>query len=1797
MKKSLRILSLVLAVVMMMSSLSVLGSAFGENDGYSAYRGDNANLNYDDANAPVYTIDQYASMALDEIDRMLVDADLGVIDIYVGTLELESVDGTVTSVSSLLKTVDGLLSAGLLGDAGQLATAAKALTQSKWALDNGLSNAAFTKRYNGDITVLWDLLDLIGGVENIVYKYAMGTIDVGILNGLIGEYIFNVRELIFGLLYGVTGMGDTVDAEGNKVKYDYFDTFEIPAKYQGNNTSMIFLQDVLNTLVLGEWKQLDDLFYEAGHKDSNVVYSEYMFHDGSAAGALVTDAMDTANYDYYGWVHPDEWVTFGLGDAIRVTKGTAAPAPSYTKVNVQALPTTYDLVENLLLLAYNGIAVPVLNRITANWLREEMGYEFDDLHTEKWKKDVKWENGAYYYPESEWYDEDGNKVKNPEYDYFYTGKAPEDIDYESSGVYKIFNPENLHIPYASLDGYSTFIEALNHNAGKFVKAIVNATSTENGAVTTYSWTDPTDTEISYSFTWTDGGNSLLLPNIIQLLRFVLKITGGEFFDKYAEARGEIKTAAQIDAMSDQAVLAYIIRAIINSSVDYMFIPENDETNTIAGAGLEACIQLAAQDLPGVDYTKPLIGSYATYEAYADACIDKALAILLDVAAFKLNCELDTEYATINKYGDGYIATNSGSKNQTGLLGVQGDSGVYGTNAGALIAWAITNWASAKQRNTQTGAQSNTYQCLLNVDFTGDNQGGAYNGFNEDTLWSDLDLLLNALIPIDQDNTSTANPDNRPWIYQGIASQPIVSKAFILDYLVRPIVNLDFDNIYTIFMRNPDGAFNYDNLEVVIIDLLNRVFDLIFPNVFMKSCTTIDSVLNNENLAKMASDLIVTLSATKSKSQNTANGGTINGRGMLIADVALPIVCLVLGLKDNQDFEELENYIPETINSNDASTYFVLYNGSSGVNTSYRDKNDDFKRKIDKLYTFTISSAAVNIVSGPTSDVQIKGITNGATKISGGESFSGAYLSGYLAGQTLQIIIKYTVSDENGQTLGTTQTLTSYTYVSNGAAVDDDSTGANGAAAINGKVISYPTNLYITGGLSSIEGLSYRVKDNKTAANVKVTGVSVSGANTNWASLVTYDAAAVAANNKQEKAKKAKVDQDLDGKEGTYVFTPFAVDPNAKRNDYDYQKDADGKYVLDSYGLKIRTGLKALADPAQYYVPDGEYTVTATFNVGGQTGSVTTKVHVYNDFGLPGLVDSCISANRASETLTADGQGYWSTYESALLSAIGFVYPPKTFGNDFANHIAASSSANMNKYEELYKTLYLAANTIPGFEQSAGAASIWNSVNAKRPYNYTRESYTAGDSTVYYQKPVQYYENGYKFVSTCNYVSHTFTPFRKAVNHANDLINREYKYVGLSEAAFNDLTAAEKQNFINKNVADYNAQVAAAKPISSVEAAYALHMLDLTYNRLIPVAGDNRKLQAAYTQFGNEVMSGYSSGSWTAYSNAKTFAGKVLANDQANPDEINTAMNKLIETWKELLPAADYSALEAEISTQVAFINANADGWGYSANSGFNPDEAVEQTIYNQDTYAAYLTALKAGKKMIDDRDNGLGLGSADQGKIDSAIQAIRVAKEGLLPYGQGEGGDEATFDVNSNAKFECGEGFVSPVVNTTFLGTFDILTYNYNNNNIAYNGVIYGLPRGCTEADLVVTPENPNGIFTLDGCELELIPGAKGKASSGSVAIIKDSKDGRVLAIYILAFRGDLNGDGNINATDKKTYSLYVANRDGYCFTDNSVPECVFLPALDLDGNAKVNASDNKLAQSQWAGVKTVNQVTGGYMD
>lgn len=1636
MKKSTRILAVLMAFAMLIGSFSVVGSA------YQAYKGEAIKDSYNDIDTPTFTTEQYASMGLDELDRMLAEENL-FLNVYVGSLDLRSVDSTLTSAVSLVESLPTTVLT-LLKDAKELQPPI-------------LKLKGYTRGTKTDLEIVYALLNLFGDLSPIVQKYAAQTLDLGIANGFVKDYMFNVRELLIGLLYGLT-------PEGKKIKFNALkDGDKLPAKYKTDNAALTLLQDLLNYYVLGTWEKLDDKFGDiANSKDkySYVLYKEYGF-----AEKYGETAPDTANYDYYGWVHPNQWVTFGLGGCVRVNEGaTTGHDPDYSLVDITGNVKAYDFIEALMRQAYNYIAVPVLNRLTRPWLRQLCGVEYLDS---KKNKDI--------------YDAKSQKwIPNPDYDPNYDGEAYDEAALMQTNVYaKLFKLDAV-VPKATFsDSLSdTFVDNFNRIAGEFVSAILK-NNVQIG-------------EQNYSWTWTQGGNEHLFQNVCSVAKFVLQVTGGLFFPAYFKT----VSASEIAAMNDQQVVSYILRGIFNGSVKWLYIDESCQT--IADVCYSAVEQLAWQDIPEMTYTKPNKDSYGTDGEYYNAIVNKCLDILFDVAVYNLNQGLDMVPGK----------TSSNPIRANGLLPYQGDNGSYENNFVQIAAWAIS-----------------TYGSIIALDFRSDNYNGSVGSLTANDVWSDFDTLLNAIVPI------KAGTSRAPWISANIAGKEYVAKSFIFDNIINPLINLNATNFAEIFKRNPNGAFAQKTGIPIIIDFLKGVFDILFPGVFVEDAATIDGIVQNNLLGSMVADLLKML-GTESFSSVT-NGKTLNGRGVQIANVALPVVCMILGLSDAQSFKELENYMPSVISASD-NEGFLVYNGSSGVNTGYTDKDGTFTQ--DSLYTYEIVSATVKAYKngGVSQSVSVSGIQSGNT-LAGGEKKK-VKLSNLQDGQLLEFTIEYKVKLENGRYLGgegTKLANTTYSYVAPAGAEKDDDSIEKSIDAGNSRSVKYESEIYIKSGkaLSSIGSHGIRIKDNNggSAATATVTGVTNGNSSYPFA-VINSDANSLSVS--------------MTGEEGTYFLSPFEIAKKADGTNYErieptYQQDENGNTVYDDNGDPIVVGNNG-------GVPVGKYTITAAVNVGGTNVNVPVNVHIYNDYNLDSIFAKAVAANRQqgdydSDTVT---QTLWSDYTTALNNAATLALKPKT-GATFESSIAVSGAEYENLYEKYATELTNAIEALDAHAKDAGVSGIEQALAAiNQGHDFVTKTYTANGKSYNYRVPMNYYEDGFPFFGMRDYVPHTYNQFRTARDRANKIINSQVFYINTPLEG--DYTDEELAAF-NESIKAYDEKTANKGAVSSIESAYAIHMLDLTGRRLIRLVANKSKLEKAIdlcitnADINAGGASYYTKDSWENYQHAKTFAQKVAAEatgtaenpTELRPSKVNAAMSNLITSWKRLVKGCDYTALDNALSNSQNIIGQAA-----------TPEENNTYKVFTKDSYDAFYAAYTAAKNI----DRNLADTVENNKKIAETAQNLETAIANIVKADQG-GGEEPAWAVNPNTEFYTANGFVGykPWVETTDDGglldaTFGLHLEEYSHD---VDGLIFGVPEyGGYTAEELIDPDS------LQNATVELVAGDNGEGT-GSLVIIRNAETEEIVCIYMVVFRGDINGDCAIDDSDQISIAYFESGEEDWQYEDS----------------------------------------------
>lgn len=1682
MKKSIRILSLLMAFAMLSGIFSVAGSA------YAPFKGDPISGQYDDVDSPKFTLEQYASMGLDEVDRMLAKEKI-YLNIYIGELDLGSIDDALTSVQELLTSVSSLLP--LLGDAellpGYINPAIDGVRRNKATSPVGINDQT-------DLNVVYALFDLISNLSPIVEKYVNGSLNLGILNSFIAEYVFNVRELAIGLLYGLLDGFSKTDEEA---KYDYFENGKtgLPNKYlDENNGVLTLLQDLINELLLGKWVCLDEGF---GNKYDTIRYDMYGFNN-----LYDETAPDTTNYDYYGWVHPKEWVTTGLGGCVRVNAGEAAPAPVYSAIDITTNKNGYDFIEALMQQAYNYILVPVLNRDTRPWLRKLCGVVYDD---------AKYRRQIYDSATQTWID-------NPTYDPTYDGDVPAD---NSGNIYaKLFNIDAV-VPYISVPSGTTLVDYFNTILGQFLDAI---------CIVKRGVTTPAYDGTPVSWTWDETGNSVLFDNICNVARFVIAVTGDLFFSE----KISVPAVADIMAMNNQQIVAFVVRAILNSSVSWMYI--EDEYQTVADVGYRAVEQLAWQDIPQFTYTKPERTSYSSDAEYYDAVVNKALDILFDVAVYNLNSDIDMVPASGND-----------PVGQAGLLQYQKDTGSYENNLVQIAAWAVSKYGS-----------------ILALDLNCDNANGATTGLTADSVWQDFDTIINALIPIKGDNA---------WIASEISGASIVSKTFVFDYILKPIYYLDSTNFATIFKRNTNGEFAKKNGVGIIMSLLKNVFELIAPGVF-QSQETLDALIKNDLLGKMMNDFIKTLGRSQFTS---ASGATLNGRAVALVKVALPLVCDILHLSDDQEFEEMEIYMPEIIAVNGGAPKFQVVNGSSGINTGYTNKSGNFNQ--DKLYTYKIQNVIPNAYSSAADDkgktLTCTGIGSGTT-IAGGDSVNVTITSTLSEGQLIEFTVNYyiygedgtsIVVDENGNDVALSKTV--YAYVGS-ADKDDDSVESE--IAVGDRKIQYEPSIYLATGraLDKVESYSIRVKDNKGGSSASASINSVSFSSTEYP-FVTKNTTA------------DQITASMTGEEGIYFMNPFMVATKAdgtkyERFAYTYQLDEKGEQVLDENNEPIITGNNG-------GVPDGEYTATTTVNVAGTTESVVTKIHLYDDFGLPSLFNNAVSANRQkanydTEANNGEAESLFTTYQSVLKNAARLVLKPKT-GTSFASEIAATAGSGfVNKYEELATALENAIKALEPYEKNSGTTALENALRSYSGINFT--TVTGPDGP--YKVDMEYYEDGYTFFGMRDYVPHTYLRYRDARKRVDGIINSQNFYVPEPFEEGYTPTDEEKEAY-DLAVAEYNKKVAEKGVVGSIEATYAEHMLRLTGERLIRLEADTSKLQIVYDLYKNAVASAdegkYTAKSLERYKRAQAFAEATLAtpieaNGEFNlrPSQVNKATSEMVAAWKGLAISADYSALDAAIAAAADIVTAN----------GTNP---ATQNAYTVESYTAFINAYIAAKNV----DRNLSNSDANVAKLGELTTALTSTQAALAPATSGEVVIEfSTVDQSL---------FFDPTYTYTFVPAIaadsaEKIEYYLATlpDGTPIDGYIVGYGVDIYDEETVRSMfsnlENAYAVVTVGNEDT-------GAYSTGTVVQIYNANTNELEKTYQVILYGDVTGDGSIDIIDSGEIVLQAFYSPGYDWEWNSYNTYEFYKAVsaDLNKDGSIDLIDAGIVDASAFSLSVIDQSTG----
>ena len=392
--------------------------------------------------------------------------------------------------------------------------------------------------------------------------------------------------------------------------------------------------------------------------------------------------------------------------------------------------------------------------------------------------------------------------------------------------------------------------------------------------------------------------------------------------------------------------------------------------------------------------------------------------------------------------------------------------------------------------------------------------------------------------------------------------------------------------------------------------------------------------------------------------------------------------------------------------------------------------------------------------------------------------------------------------------------------------------------------------------------------------------------------------------------------------------------------------------------------------------------------------------------------------------------------------------------------------------------------------------------------------------------MNYYEDGFPFFGMRDYVPHTYNQFRTARDRANKIINSQVFYINTPLEG--DYTDEELAAF-NESIKAYDKNTANKKAVSSIESAYAIHMLRLTGGRLIRLVANKSKLEKVIAMCitNADINAGgasyYTSESWNNYQHAKTFALKVAAEatgtaenpTNLTPSKVNVAMVNLISSWKRLVKGCDYTALDNAVTASKSILDKAA-----------TPEENNTYKVFTKDSYdafyAAYTAAKKIDRNLADTVENNKKIAEIAQNLVDAIANIKEV----------GQGGGDPVWALITGADYMTYNGLCDPyspwIEESRALLDYVGGVVLEDQNSYDLTGIIFGIPEGGIGGfEEVVNAD------TLENTTVELLPNAAGNNSTGSLLVVKNAETEEVIAIYMLVLRGDVDGSGEINVEDQ----------------------------------------------------------------
>lgn len=1679
MKKSTKLLSVILAVVMIFSTMSVMAFAAKTN-----YRS-GEELTALDAYSPDGAVtrlstEERMSVVFDFLDVTLAAANINMgevfhVNLLVTTLklniDLRSVDaicGTIDSAKALLNNgmVKGLKSSlGIVADVK--------LNDKNWT-------TGMTREKNAQLDIVNGLANILndnaGLVKNVIND---GKLDVGLVGkfvdiSAVNKYLSDIPGLVKGLVYPLFARVDddmtlintystTTENPDTLIKNVLINAMSKPQSYTS------YKEDasgncVSNHIALPTSAEAGLRDYYVKGSDSKGAYIEVFEYDTAKKTYISQDEK------YY---KTEETDMEGKGTGVYVYTNAAGENVKYYVKDSYFLPSLatsgkvseiFNLDNNTLVSAlyqiapyvFKDLAPVVLNgsvkMLLAQWFGAEKTELFGGKASEatavlaKLPSDVK----AFYSKAAGTY--------NWEWSDFTIGS-------DGNGYYRLVSKDGLTETWLKFDmsTANSFAKLINWNytiSGDFVDEFM-PTAANDGSVTASAAGYTTvlaalndfvakaiDTMLSdtakAAINWTKGDNTKLIPNLRKALQYVAAYNPEYLFGTGYETvyAGYYDTVVDKSA-SDQDVVTALGAIGVKALMPQIILPSAAELKGQNVTTLLACVirELATQFVPTYNYDALIYTDYNSKSLVKG----KDSGYWIDVI-FTMGTDIGMKYLSKladlgSDKADGYSFAASKTYK---LADFEKNTRAWEDTIDWIIDWALTSdneWCWKFQKLINTGD--------LTLDLA-----------TAQDPWVKLDKIIRDVLPVEKIINETAT-DGKTFL-----------ETVLREDIIDRLLNLDVSKL--LGTNSVTGIFNipanstlrteamYPAVFRIVRELLNKVLGKVCGNTALiaDSYNSIDAILQKDAIADLAEKLILGIAyAVKS-------GGLL--------DVALPFVNFFLGWTTNaQSYAE-----PKLTIDKGSLNYVQLKNGQ--MNTTLKVTNATAGMLLkhgdtyDHPYVLTLKSVTVN---------GTEMLTGEAKKLSPYESTDVTLNAAVPTDSLVKVTAVYSFTFKDGTSYDGDVTATTFEYASNDAtdvgtawSKEDKKTSIYDVVKMKGET----TTDYLATSASALAS---------TVSNISVTWTNQRDTDCkfNASSVSAYDSTYFESSGQAE----ALVGQNFPKDNGSVTVNPLRL-----KSDIDVEAIPSGS----SFAL----GNSSVTVYGKYRRQEGTLTMTAPLGT----------LYYYNGTDIKKAVDSEFKANRDSSKYPAEA---WNTYWTALTAAAKLVYGPFRKAN-LGNYSDDNLTAALTALETAAKALDTAndESTTP----ADGSATV-------TPAPIEAALKAAGDIN---------YQN------FDLYAYWAYEKAMKAGNAIIDAYNGPVapeKYIDGSSLSEAEITAiANKANATYKSAIVASMKAPSAEAQSAYMDAVKAYKAP-SYSELEIL--DNAKNIAWYASFlkgaavktekqflAKEIAAAkaqgykeadYTAGSYARYTKALAAAEALNANANALQSEVFDVKYELEIAQRALMPKSA-SALEAGAYTELEAVIAQAKSI-FTDNSAYTFDASKADGLSETEAYAKLVSVL--GYEYTDEKGNTANLysGSAENYAANDRFYSNVVAAQI----------DAVITNLkNAMAPFVC-----KYVAVPTTAGSNEGVSVTESASLIT--GVTPGSLATADDVLARVTAKDSSATT------LNVAANAAGLYGTGATATLSLKSSGAPVAIYTVVIYGDVNGDGVVDGFDASYMDLAINNR------------------------------------------------------